>query len=244
MKNNSRFATLFKGELSRMNKYYIAQANIFAAVFWIAIIAIGSKEELIQTVPMVLVMDAAAMTLILVGALLFFEKKESTIKTMLISPISINEYLISKIISSILISLETLLIILASIHIFHNGLGDIAIIPLIMATILAVVFHSLLGFIISFKTKDFTGLLLGMMAYFVFSLIPTILLMSGVIPDKFNKIMLLLPTEATMTLFNSAFVNVDIFNTIFSFIYLLLVSGFMYFLVHKNFRKYALKEGV
>ncbi len=244
----SRLPQLIKGEFTRLNKYNLLAANIVVLLFYIAVGYFYDIEILVDYIPLIIYFDAALMTVLMVGSIMFYEKKENTISTMLISPATDNEILLSKIITSILNSLLSLVILSVAVYF----LNDITLnyLHLSIAIIIVSSFHALIGVALTYITKDFSSLLMTYMSYVVITLIPTILVIFGVITNQtIIDILVILPSEASYTMFSSAgnmganTGEIQVWKVIFSAIYVTLISlvGYIKFIKPK-FQKYAMKE--
>mgnify|MGYP000846013868 FL=1 len=111
-----RLGILVAGELDRLKKYNLFTALTVVLLMWLAIAWLLDAEELKLFVPLILLMDSTMMTIVLVGATLFYEKKEHTLNSILVSPVREAEYLISKIIVGIINSLITLVALWAMVY--------------------------------------------------------------------------------------------------------------------------------
>src|SRR5690606_37374330 len=97
--NNS--LTLLFGELQRMKKYNIFTAAILVDLLWIGVLYFAKVEDITSLIPIIVYIDATAMSMVLVGATLFYEKQGGTIRTLLLSPICKSDYILAKIFANI-----------------------------------------------------------------------------------------------------------------------------------------------
>jgi ABC-type transport system involved in multi-copper enzyme maturation permease subunit len=111
---------LVAGEFQRLTKYNLFTASFFVALIWIGLGIFLDPEEFRMFLPFVFLMEASAMTALLVGAQMYYEKKEHTISSMLISPISSSDYIISKILTNIINLIIIFGVIFLSMY-FHQG---------------------------------------------------------------------------------------------------------------------------
>lgn len=233
---------LVKGELSRLNKYNITAASLVVALIWIVIMFFLDSKDVESFMVFIFFVDATSMTLLLIGANLFFEKKENTLSTILVTPSSEDEILLSKVVSSIVSSLMTYIILAISMYF----LKDISInyFFLGLMIIVVVIFHSFIGFVFSFFSKNFTGLLMWMFAYLIGFMLPVFFAWGDIIPEKYHDFMLILPPQASLKIIEYAGGgNVELFDFVFSLIYLIVLSlVFFIFIVRPTFHEYAIKE--
>ena len=102
------FTVLFSGELQRMRKYNILTAGILVALLWVGVLFFTKIDDITSMVPLVVFIDSTAMSMVLIGATMFYEKQEGTIRTILVSPISKTEYILAKTFANITSNLITL----------------------------------------------------------------------------------------------------------------------------------------
>ena len=114
------FITLFSGELNRMKKYNILTAGIFVALLWVGILFFTDIEDITSMVPLIVFIDATSMSMVLIGATMFYEKQEGTIKTLLVSPIGKSEYILAKIFANISSNVLTLVLIYVYAKLFKE----------------------------------------------------------------------------------------------------------------------------
>ena len=72
----SNLATLFRGELERMKKYHILTASIVAALILFGVLYLINTDDVSSLFPLLLFIDATSMSILLIGATVFFEKQE------------------------------------------------------------------------------------------------------------------------------------------------------------------------
>lgn len=236
------FTTLLSGELQRMKKYNIFTVGILVDLLWIAVLYFVDMEDITSLIPILVYIDATAMSMILVGATLFYEKQEGTIRTLLVAPISKTEYILAKTFANITSSIITLLIIFAYGKLFKEI--SLNLFGLIGSVILIASFHSFVGFILTFNTKDFTEMLMAMMKYtFVFT-IPVLLEQIGFIKSEIvDKIFFIVPTKSASILLESTAGGMDTWRILFALGYLIIASLVLFRVVLKKFGEFQVKEG-
>ena len=237
----NKFIILLKGELLRLKRYNLFAASLFVSVMWVAILHFIDVENVTSLVPMLVFIDVTTMAMLLVGVTFIYEKDESTIRTLLVSPISKNEYILAKMISHIIPSIISLSIMYAYSKAFK--VIDINYFKLMGAIVVIAFFHGLLGFLLTYFSKSFTDLLMAIMTLFFILILPVLLDEFNVVTNEiFRKLVYLLPTKAALTLLNSTAGGFDTWEIVVSLIYLLLGSIILYYIVIRNFEKYSLEE--
>lgn len=237
----TNLAYLLKGELQRMQKYHILSASFVVALVWIGVLHFAAVNNLDTFFPLLLFMDATMMAILMVGVTMFFEKQEGTLKTLLVSPINKFEYILAKSFANIVSNFVTFVLLYAYAWFFRDL--SISFFTLVGIVFLISLFHSFLGFILMYYTKDFTSMLMGMMAYMLLMAVPVILNEIGVwTGDLVDRLFLILPTKASSTLLFGATGLAERGAIIFSATYLIVASIALFYVVQHKFDEFAVKE--
>jgi fluoroquinolone transport system permease protein len=240
----NRLFILIKGELQRLNKYHVTTVSFIVAIIWFLLLYfIDDIDILKMMLPFVIMVDATMMSVIFVGSIMFFEKTESTFSTMLVTPVTNQELILSKAIANTIHNLlSTLLIIL----VFYIVKGvEVNWFFMIIALVLSIFFHSLLGFVFSFHSKDFTSMLVNVMIYSFLFTIPSALNFFGFIfkGEVWEHILLIAPTQAALKLIEVGFNSSIELKSVIGFLVLLIGSilGYRFYILPK-FKEYAVRQ--
>ena len=237
----TRLPVLIKGEFDRLKKYNLFTANMVVLVFWVLLAWFLEGEVLLAFIPTIFLMESIMMTILLVGATLFYEKKEHTINSIMVSPVSENEYLAAKIIVGALNALITVVFISATVFILKNVTYNYIL--LTPAVVLVTVLHTLIGIRLSYSSRDFTSLLVNFIVYALVFLMPSILAAFGIISPDYAKYLIVLPPEASSIIIDTGFTGVTAMKIVFGYSYLLVLSLLLYyFSVKPKFHEYLMKE--
>ncbi|HBG32157.1 MAG TPA: ABC transporter permease, partial [Acholeplasmataceae bacterium] len=99
MKN--RLLILTKGELQRLTKYNVTTISFVVAVVWFLLLFFIDDIDIFSSMlPFIVIVDATMLAVIFIGAIMFFEKTESTISSMLVTPVKNSDLILSKAISN------------------------------------------------------------------------------------------------------------------------------------------------
>ncbi|MBU1093095.1 MAG: ABC transporter permease [Firmicutes bacterium] len=243
MKHN-HLLILIKGELQRLNKYNVTTISFVVALIWFLLLFFIKDNGLLsQLLPMVIVIDASMMSIIFIGAVMFFEKTESTFSTMLVTPVSNRDLILSKTIANTIHTVLSSLLIVAVFYFVRDV--QINWFLIVLALVISVFFHSLLGFFFSFHSKDFTSMLVGVMSYaFIFST-PSLLNNFNLVfkGEVWEYIFLILPTQATIKLIEVGF-GAPIEAKFYISLAALLLMGTLgyFFYILPKFKEYAVKQ--
>lgn len=241
MKNRLWF--LVKGELSRLNKYNMTSVSILVAFIWGVLLYFLNDDLLSSMLPFVLLMDATMMAVMYVGSVMFFEKNESTISTLLVTPVSNDELLLSKLIANTIHNMFASGLIIVVFVIIKDVQVNFFLI--FIGILVATAFHTLLGIVMAYFQKDFTGMLVNVMILSFALFIPSALFMFEVISGPFVEAILLLnPIQAASELINGGFTGYEFgYKYVFSIIYLIIGGGLGYiFYARAKFQDYAVKQ--
>lgn len=240
----NKLLLLIKGEFLRLTKYHVTTVSLLVAFMWFIILYVIDSNVLLMTLlPFVIIIDATMMSVIFIGSVMFFEKTEQTMTTMLVTPVSDKDLILSKAITNTLHSvMSTSLVILAFYILKDIEMSWLIMIP---SLILSVFMHSMLGFVFSYHSKDFTSMLVNVMVYALVVTIPVVLYGFGIILQKpiWDYILLVLPTQSSIKLIETAFNQIYDFKFFLAIIILLTYAILGYFLyVKPKFKYYAVKQ--
>lgn len=246
---NHRLWSLVKGELNRLNKYGVFSMSLFIAVLWSVILFLVNDDILSSILPMLLLIDATMMSMLYIGAEMHFEKTESTISSLLVTPVTNKELVASKALANVIHNfVSSALIILVFYLASEFGyVADIGIhlFLLLLGVVLTTATFTILGLILSFHQKDFTSMLVNIFIGAIVLMLPSILLTFGVIQGSFwENAMLINPIEAAQQIINAGLNNYSFTYRYFISLGYILFGGIsLYvFIAVPKFQDYAIKE--
>jgi len=233
---------LLKGDLQRMGKYHILTASLVAALLWIAVLYFTEIQDITFIFPLLIFIDATSMSMVLIGAVTFFERQEGSIKTLLVSPVDKSEYTLSKSFSSVFSSVLTLIVLYLYAFYFKEINLDFGV--LLGGVVLVALFHSLVGFVLTFYSRDFTGMLMNMMKYVFVFMLPVVLEYLGILQHELaERLVYLVPPKASMLLLLASTGEVTDGEVFYALLYLGLGSVLLFAVVKKKFDQFAAREG-
>lgn len=237
----SRLQVLVKSEFDRLNKYNLFKANFVVLLFWLGIAWFLEGEHLRAFVPLIFLIDATIMAILLTGATLFYEKQEHTLNALMVSPVTEDEYLLSKVVTSGLNALFTVVFVGGALYLLKGVTFNYVL--LVPAVLVVTTVHTLIGIRLSYHAKTFTGLLVNMVIYNLVFLFPTLFAAFGIISADAARYLIVLPPEASHILINAGAGEVETWKLLFGYGYLLLLAFVLYrFLVKPAFNAYAMRE--
>jgi len=240
---NNRLVLLIKGELQRLHKYNFTSISVIVAFIWGVILFFLDSDMLGNVLPFVLMLDATMMAVMYVGAVMYFEKSESTISTLLVTPITNGELILSKVISYTLHNLLSAVLLIVTFVVFKDV--KLSYFLIIFGIILTTSFFTVSGIVLSYFQKDFTGMLLQIMILSFILFIPSTLFLFGVLKgDIWEYILLFNPIQAATEVIGGGFKSYEFtYKYYFSIAYLLVGGILLYkFYALPKFQSYAIKQ--
>ncbi|MDI9590663.1 MAG: ABC transporter permease [Acidobacteriota bacterium] len=232
---------LIGGELKRLASYKLLARSLATGIVWVLVFLLISKEDARDVAPMLMFVDASIVLMLLVGASFYLEQQEHTIKSMMVLPVSVGQILLSKIISSLVLTLVTVAITCASVYFIHEI--SFKYVLLLLFLILAAVTHAALGFTLALFGKSFGSMLIMVIVYVVIFTMPSVLLAVNVIDAQYEWMAMISPSHAARSLFTSVVSGEYEWEKIlFSCMYLsFLAMALMKFVVYPRFKSRAAK---
>lgn len=246
----NRLNVLIKGELERLNKYGVFSISILVAFIWGVVLFLIDSAYLGTFLPFVLLLDATMMSVMYIGAEMHFEKTESTISTMLVTPVTNGELVASKTLANTIHNLISSLLIIGVFYFagVFEAIPDpgIKIWLLLLAVIVVTSTFTILGLILSYYQKDFTEMLVSMFVLVIFLMIPSLLITFGVLTgDIWENAMLINPIQAAQEIIRGGFETGEAlgYKYYVSLGYIFFGGILLYFKVAiPKFQNYAIKQ--
>jgi fluoroquinolone transport system permease protein len=237
----NRVGILVAGDWQRFRKYHLLIANLVQLLIWILIASALSKEQLKPFIPFIFLLDANMLNIALVGTMIFYEKQEHTLNAILVSPVTEDEYLCSKVIMSILSSLLTLVLIALAMWLV-KGI-TFTYWSLVPAIIVVAGFHALLGIALTYGAKDFTGIMLRAVLYMFVFWLPAVFGLFGLLSASVLNYLLVFPPVSSARLLSSSVTPIALWQIVFGYLYLALLSVVIYLRVVKpGLHHYVVRE--
>jgi len=217
---------------SRYRIIYIAFASVFLYYLMLEAVPLLNSVEMSTTF---LFFDPMLIGIMFVGALVLFEKTENTLQALIVTPLKMNTYFLSKIISLTLLSLVTGTLFL----LLTQGL-DFNIAFYLPGLILTSVLLILIGFIFVSRCRSLNEYLLMIMLSFVVLFLPPLLHISKIYE---NILFYLWPTQASFIMLKGTFTEIPLTDTIYAVSYLIIWILFCYYLATKAFYTHIVQGG-
>lgn len=237
---------LLKSEFIRLYKYKIIPISLGISILWMLILYVMGPSSAKQFVGLFIALDASIMSILMLGASLFFEREENTLKPLLVTPVSIESIILVKVISGIYVALQSAVLV----SIFVGGVMGLTVHygALIGLVSLIAITHAMIGFVMSMRAPDFNGLLVSIILYsFIFAL-PPLLITLEIIPLWLENILWISPIHDALIYMNMVFdvdqaLTVTDWPFLISLVYLIGLSGGLYIkIIRPNYANAAVKE--
>ncbi len=236
----SNLKNMLKWEFTLLSRYKIIHISILSVIlYFLTTQAIPDMDKPIFHT-MLLFFDPAIIGIMFVGALVLFEKSENVLQALIITPMEVDDYILSKITSLTILSIISAAIFVILLNIF-SGI-DVNIIFLVLGIILTSILLILLGFIIVSRVNSINEYLLAMVIAFLGLLFPPMLHLSGLYE---NVIFYLWPTQASFILFTGVFnaASLELWEIAYGILYQVIWIGLLYYLAKKAFYKHIVLKG-
>ncbi len=238
----SNLKNMLKWEFVLLSRYKIIHISILSVIlYFITTQAVPDMDKTIFHT-MLLFFDPAIIGIMFIGALVLFEKSENVLQALVITPMKVNDYILSKITSLTILSVISAAIFVTLLKIFSSIDLNINIPYLAISITLTSVMLILLGFILVSRVNSINEYLLAMLVAFLGLLFPPMLHLSGLYE---NVIFYLWPTQASFTLLTSVFnaASLELWEIAYGIVYQVLWIGLLYFLAKKAFYKHIVSKG-
>ncbi|MBN2878768.1 MAG: ABC transporter permease [Clostridia bacterium] len=227
--NIKRSVNCINADVKFQLKHGFYTVYIVLSVVYIIINSFISQEALKYVLPILIYMDPAGLGLFFIGGMVLMEKEQGILSLVYITPLRVNEYIVSKIITLGLISaLAGTAVSLASYRLHCNYF------LLFSGTFLVSVFYTLLGFLIVARVKTVNEYLIKMIPLMLIFIIPCLTMIpNSFLPGFVNTISYAVPSAGGLKLIFAAYEAVPPLDAAVSFLGLILFDGLLIKRVHK-----------
>ena len=236
----SNLKNMVRWEFKLLYRYKIIHISILSVIlYFITTQAIPDLDRPIFH-SLLLFFDPAVIGIVFVGALVLFEKSENVLQALVITPMIVDDYILTKISSLTILSIISASIFIILLNLFSNIEFDILF--LASGIILTSVMLILLGFILVSRVNSINEYLLAMIVAFLGLLFPPMLHLSGIYE---NIIFYLWPTHASFILFMGVFNSnsLELWEIIYGAVYQIIWIVLLYFIAKKAFHKHIVMKG-
>jgi fluoroquinolone transport system permease protein len=212
-------------------RYSFLYAAIISIFVWVAVLLALPEAILTKALPAVVFFDIAVVGFYFISGLVIYDKGESTLYALLISPLRFWEYLSSKLITL------TILAILLAIALVGITYGfDFNILLLVLGTALMSLIVLMVGFIAVCPFGSFSSYLIPSQLYAALLYLPLI----DHIGLWSSPIFYVLPTQGALRLMSGAFEPIQRWEIVYALLYGLLWIAILGMISSKMFKRYVI----
>ena len=236
----SNLKNMLRWEFTLLSRYKIIHISILSVILYFLTTQAVPDMNIPIFHTLLLFFDPAVIGIMFIGALVLFEKSENVLQALVITPMKVDDYLLSKITSLTILSIISATIFMTLLSVF--GEVDFNILFLALGLILTSILLILLGFIMVSGVKSLNEYLLAMIVAFLGLTFPPMLHLSGLYE---NVIFYLWPTQASFTLLNGVFstTGLESWEIAYGIFYQIIWIVLLYLLAKKAFYKYIVLKG-
>ena len=142
---------LVKGELFRLNKYNVILVSLLVVIVWsIMLYLIEDPIIFSSIISIIILLDVTMMTVLYTGSFLNFEKTESTMPSLMVTPASEKQLIFSKVISSMIHQTTSTLLVVIAFMLIRIEINLFILTPIILINVAT---FTLYGFVFAFSRK-------------------------------------------------------------------------------------------
>ncbi len=168
----SRLKKLINGDIRFQMKYGFYLVYVIFTVFYICILFAFPENIRGRVASLLIYTDPAAMGLFFMGAIVLFEKSQRVLNSIAVSPVTVKEYILSKLLSLSLIGTLVGVVIAAAS-------GNRNIPSVILGTLLGSVMFSLFGLIAAALVNTLNQFMVVTIPFEIFCMLPPIIYLFG-----------------------------------------------------------------
>jgi fluoroquinolone transport system permease protein len=222
---------LLKSEMKRLVKYKILTISLAVSFLWMALLYFIGEEGARVFVGLFVAIDATIMSMLMVGASLYYERQENTLKPLLVTPVSVPVMILVKVMTTMYVALQSGVLVSVFVY-FFLGI-EVQFIPLILLIALVSATHAMIGIVLSLRAKDFTAYLFAMISYAIIFAYPSLFLALDILPESLEFLLVLSPSHGGFIYMDQVFLvegayAYDSFVFLFSVLYLIGITAVLY----------------
>lgn len=192
---------------------------LIVSFFYLLILSQLPNFILDYALPIIVFSDPSVLGLFFIGGMVLLEKEQGVLQMLVVTPLTIKEYVLSKVLALTLVALMAGILITAV-----SAYNPVDYFTLVLGIILTSVFFTLLGFIISTKAKSLNAFFLHMMPWTALLMVPCVFYV--IYPHL--TALLIVPSVSGLNLVLGAIGGQPLSETIFSVSYLIVINYFLF----------------
>ncbi|MTI60251.1 MAG: hypothetical protein FH762_09795 [Firmicutes bacterium] len=223
-----------KGDIILQIKYGFYGVYVVLVLFYIFILKFLSIKLSTFLLPLIIFSDPALLGFYFIGGLILLEKDENTLDYLIVTPLRIREYLISKMVSlTVLGLLASVIIVIFSYGTIFNWL------LLLSGIVLTSFFYVLIGFVAVARFNTVNDYIFSSVLYMILLNYPLFEYL-GLYKSYFSYFS---PAKASLLLIGGAFTVVEVWQLIYAIAYLIVAIIIVYHFAYKSFYRFFVLKG-
>lgn len=225
----SRLASAVKMDVLVQSRYGFYYAAAFVSIVWIVLLRALPDAALSLAVPLVVFTDLGIIGFYFVAGQIVFEKSERTLSAVIVTPLTLAEYIASKIVTLTLLAWVVSFVVAVASY----GFGfDIALFSL--GVVFTSVIILLVGIIGIAPYRSISPFMLPSQFYFAVLFLPIISFIGWVESPLFY----LFPTQGALLLLTGAFSSISWWEIVYSVLYQALWVALLVHFTRVRFNRY------
>jgi fluoroquinolone transport system permease protein len=215
---NKEFIHLVKWDFIFFLRYHIITvAGIITFLYSVVFQMLSIHSD--ELITLIIFSDPAFLGFLFIGVILLYEKSAHTMQALAVTPSKLSKYIFSKALSLTSVAVLASMIMALAAKGFNFRAGY-----LFLAVALSSVVFILLGIVGISMVKTFNQYILVIPLFFAPAVLPILELF-----DFFTSpLFYLVPTKASLLLFEESFGSISVFERIYAIVYLLIWAGVSY----------------
>ena len=231
----NRLSTLVKFEFQLQWKYGLIVAGLLMSTMWLVMLSFFPASSMPVAVPLVLLSDLATMGYMFIASMIYFEKGQGSIHAMMVTPVSIKNYINAKVVALLIYVMFVSFIVVQGISMIKNLSPNYSY--LLIGLVMTAVVHMLLGVLFAAKFDSFTNFLFPTGLIFMFLMIPMLAFLNIPALEFMNSIYYLWPTHGLILLLRGIYTPLEIGQVIYALLYNGVLIVFLHRLCIKAFNQ-------
>ncbi|OEH94347.1 hypothetical protein [Bacillus solimangrovi] len=228
----SRLQATLTMDLRMQWRYRFVHAAIFITIVWLLVLWLIPQDYMSLIIPVVIFADLGVVGFYLLAGVVIYEKNESTIRALVVTPLPFREYFISKLISFTLMALCISLVII----ILFAG-GEVNYLTIMIGTVFTSIIALMVAFIAVARYRTISAFLMPSQFYILFMSLPMLNYF-----DWFQtKWFYLIPTQASFLLLEGGFRPLTLIEWSYAIGYHVLSFIVLYVIARQLYTSYLVK---
>lgn len=218
--SRQRVLNSIKADITFQLKHGFYAVYVILSIVYIIILSFIPTAAAKYVLPVLIFFDPAGLGLFFIGGMVLLEKEQGVLALLYITPLKVQEYILSKVLTLGAISvLAGFAISLASYGLAANYL------LLFLGIFLVSIFYTLFGFLVASRSRTVNDYLVKMIPAIILSIIPCVsLIPNDIVPEFINSLLLLVPSAGGLKLMFGAYSGISLLEITLSIVGLIIIN--------------------